>query len=62
MMSDTPHGDSLNSAEASGASPGGRMERQPHRVRLPSFTKEDVGLGDVIKLAPFYNRIWLVRR
>jgi hypothetical protein len=28
----------------------GKTERQPHRVRLPGFIKEEeVGLGDVIK-------------
>ena len=28
----------------------GSIERQPHRVRLPGFIKEEeIGLGDVIK-------------
>jgi hypothetical protein len=28
----------------------GKTERQPHRIRLPGFIKEEeVGLGDVIK-------------
>jgi hypothetical protein len=28
----------------------GKVERQPHRIRLPGFIKEEeVGLGDVIK-------------
>ena len=30
--------------------PTGKTERQPHRIRLPGFIKEEeVGLGDVIK-------------
>ena len=32
---------------------GAKTERQPYRVRLPGFVKEEeVGLGDVIKRAP----------
>jgi hypothetical protein len=32
----------------------GRQQRQPHRVRLPGFVKEeDIGLGDVIKRATY---------
>jgi hypothetical protein len=28
----------------------GKVERQPHRIRLPGFIKEEeIGLGDVIK-------------
>ena len=27
--------------------------RPPHRVRLPGFIKEDMGLGDVIKQATY---------
>jgi hypothetical protein len=28
----------------------GKIERQPHRIRLPGFIKEEeIGLGDVIK-------------
>ena len=31
-----------------------REERQPHRMRLPGFVKdEEVGLGDVIKRATY---------
>ena len=31
---------------------GGKRKRQPYRVRLPGFVKEEeVGLGDVIKRA-----------
>jgi hypothetical protein len=30
--------------------PAVRIERQPHRIRLPAFIKEEeIGLGDVIK-------------
>jgi hypothetical protein len=30
--------------------PAGKPERQPHRVRLPGFIKEEeIGLGDAIK-------------
>jgi hypothetical protein len=30
--------------------PAGKIERQPHRIRLPGFIKEEeIGLGDVIK-------------
>ena len=30
--------------------PPGKAERQPHRIRLPGFIKEEeIGLGDVIK-------------
>jgi hypothetical protein len=31
-----------------------RAERQPHRVRLPGFVRDDeVGLGDVIRRATY---------
>jgi hypothetical protein len=30
--------------------PVGKIERRPHRIRLPGFIKEEeIGLGDVIK-------------
>jgi hypothetical protein len=30
--------------------PAGKVERQPYRIRLPGFIKdEEIGLGDVIK-------------
>jgi hypothetical protein len=30
--------------------PVGKIEHQPHRIRLPGFIKdEEIGLGDVIK-------------
>jgi hypothetical protein len=30
--------------------PTGKTERQPHRIRLPGFIKEEeIGLGDVVK-------------
>ena len=32
----------------------GKTERQPHRIRLPGFIKEEeIGLGDVIKKATY---------
>lgn len=32
------------------AQPGGqRPQRPPHRVRLPGFIEEEIGLGDIIK-------------
>ena len=35
-----------------GSEPAERTERQPHRVRLPGFVKdEEVGLGDVVTRA-----------
>jgi hypothetical protein len=29
--------------------PASKTERLPHRIRLPGFIKEEIGLGDVIK-------------
>jgi len=41
------------SAEEKKAS-AGKTERQPHRIRLPGFVKEEeIGLGDVIKKATY---------
>jgi hypothetical protein len=40
--------------KASSVEPERREERQPYRVRLPGFVKdEEVGLGDVIKRATY---------
>lgn len=33
---------------------GGKMRREPHRVRLPGFlVEEEIGLGDVVKRATY---------
>jgi hypothetical protein len=29
--------------------PGESFQRQPHRVRLPGFLEEEIGLGDLVK-------------
>jgi hypothetical protein len=40
--------------KASAREPEQRQERQPYRVRLPGFVKdEDVGLGDIVKRATY---------
>jgi hypothetical protein len=40
--------------KASGGEAEQREERQPHRIRLPGFLKdEEVGLGDAIKRATY---------
>lgn len=48
MKPRTTSRDSKSSAQGS-IEPTLKNEGQPHRVRLPGFIKEDVGLGDVIK-------------
>lgn len=46
----TPPGESDETAEVAGRAERTKEDdRQPHRLNIPGFIKEEVGLGDVIK-------------